>query len=515
MREIFRLAIRNIKEHKSKSLIIAFFIIFGSAIVILGNSFMESVNRGLEKDFRNNYTGDIAISAIPPKGSVIDIFTMTSTSMALTGQIPQIPALTDREKIEKVLSETEGIKSQTKLVSSQVLILMANDEIDLTAIVNDDDLEITDLPLAVLFAGDSSSYFKTFPGQKISEGRYPSDSQAEVLLDERIKAGYERTYGKELKLGDKVLVMGANTKGVIREATVCGFYTPANEYSAMFQCVYASPDLARSFADLTYGSSLASQIEEVADTSISQLSEEDLFSDEGDFFNIDDDGSALLSSEDIDFENILGDTSLRDELNLVDQGSWQFVLLKCSNPFAMDKMVSQLNEKFQAEGINAQVMNWKAAARSYTSSVEGIDIFFNTLIIVLAIVVFFIIMNTMIVSVIERTSEIGTMRAIGAEKKFVRRLFFTESLILTLGTSLIGTLIAVIFACIFNSCNIALTNEIAKMILGGGQLHFSLTPQIIISTIAICALVGILSNLYPVASALKITPLKALSKGSD
>ncbi len=102
MREIFRLAIRNIKEHKSKSLIIAFFIIFGSAIVILGNSFMESVNRGLEKDFRNNYTGDIAISAIPPKGSVIDIFTMTSTSMALTGQIPQIPALTDREKIEKV-----------------------------------------------------------------------------------------------------------------------------------------------------------------------------------------------------------------------------------------------------------------------------------------------------------------------------------------------------------------------------------------------------------------------------
>ncbi len=335
------------------------------------------------------------------------------------------------------------------------------------------------------------------------------------MLDERIKAGYERTYGKKLNLGDKVLVMGANTKGVIREATVCGFYTPANEYSAMFQCVYASPDLARSFADLTYGYSLAAQIEEVADTSISQLSEEDLFSDEGDFFNIDDDGSALLSSEDIDFENILGDTSLRDELNLVDQGSWQFILLKCSNPFAMDKMVSQLNEKFQVEGINAQAMNWKAAARSYTSSVEGIDIFFNTLIIVLAIVVFFIIMNTMIVSVIERTSEIGTMRAIGAEKKFVRRLFFTESLILTLGTSLIGTLIAVIFACIFNSCNIALTNQIAKMILGGGQLHFSLTPQIIISTIAICALVGILSNLYPVASALKITPLKALSKGSD
>lgn len=515
MREILRLAIRNIREHKSKSLIIAFFIIFGSAIVILGNSFMESVNRGLEKDFRSNYTGDIAISVVPPKGSVIDIFTMTSASMAITGQIPQIPGLTDREKVEEILAETDGIKNQTKLVSAQVFITMSEDEVDLGAIINNDNLEITDLPVAVLFAGESSSYFDMFPGQKISQGTYPSATGSEVLLDERIRNGYQRTYGKPLNVGDKVLVLGANTKGVIREATVSGFFSPANQYSAMFQCVYASPDLARAFADLTYGAALEETLPDNIDMTISELSEEDLFGSDDDFFNIDDDDSALLSSESLDFNNILGDTSLRDELNQVDQGSWQFILLKCSNPRQMNSMVAELNAKFQQAGINAQAMNWKAAARSYTSSVEGIDIFFNVLIIILAIVVFFIIMNTMIVSVIERTSEIGTMRAIGAERKFVRRLFFAESLILTVGTSLIGTVLAVIFSLIFNSLNIAVTNEIAKMILGGGQLYFSLTPQIIISTIFICGLVGILSNIYPVTSALKITPLKALSKGSE
>ena len=121
-------------------------------------------------------------------------------------------------------------------------------------------------------------------------------------------------------------------------------------------------------------------------------------------------------------------------------------------------------------------------------------------------------MNTMVVSVIERTSEIGTMRAIGAEKKFVKRLFNSEAIILTSLSSIGGIIFAFIVMIIFNACNIAITNSIAKMILGGGLLHFSPTPKIIISTIVIALVGSIIANRYPVRSALKITPIKALSK---
>ena len=123
-------------------------------------------------------------------------------------------------------------------------------------------------------------------------------------------------------------------------------------------------------------------------------------------------------------------------------------------------------------------------------------------------------MNTMTVSVIERTSEIGTMRAIGAGKKFVKTLFSTETFILTFISAIIGVIIAFIAMTIFNSCNIVITNSIAKMILGGGLLHFSPTFKIIIVTIIIALCGSLLSNIYPVRSALKITPLKALSSGN-
>ena len=79
---IFRLVIRNLTEHKAKTFIIALFLIFGVAIVILGNSFLESVNKGLEKDFRANVTGDIAISIKPEKGTMIDVFGVNSNLFA-------------------------------------------------------------------------------------------------------------------------------------------------------------------------------------------------------------------------------------------------------------------------------------------------------------------------------------------------------------------------------------------------------------------------------------------------
>lgn len=506
MKDIIKLALRNLKEHKSKTLIIAMFILFGVAIVVMGNSFLESVNRGLEKDFRANITGDLAISVVPEKGTIIDVFGVNSTNIG--GEIPQIPALNDLERIEEILAETDGIKKQSKLISAQV-ILSKDAEIDFSVLADDDkDLGIMDLPISMLFAGEEGSFWELFPDLKMIEGRYPAPGSNEIIVDTRVIEGFQKSWDKPLNLGDDVLL--ASMGGVIREGKVVGIFKPANEYSAMFQTVYCEPGLARSFAELTYASSFTQELPDSVDLSISDMSEDDLFGDDDFFGDIEDDTSILATSN--DFDSILGDTTLRDQLNQTDDGSWQFVLAKLENPRADKKVVAELNKRFKEEGLNAQAMDWKKAAFSYSGTVDGIGFIFNLLIIILAVVVFIIIMNTMVVSVIERTSEIGTMRAIGAEKKFVKKLFYSEAVILTSLSSLAGIIFAFICMAIFNSFNIAITNSIAKMILGGGLLHFSPTPGIIITTILVALLGSIISNRYPVKSALKITPIKALSK---
>ena len=508
MKDIIKLALRNLKEHKSKSIIISMFILFGVAIVIMGNSFLESVNRGLERDFRSNLTGDLAITVIPEKGTSIDVFGVNSTNFADMTSVPTVAALTDLERIEEILAETEGIKKQSKMISAQVL-LSKDAEIDFSVLQDDDkDVGVLDLPVAMLFAGEDGTYWDLFPDLKMIEGRYPAPGSNEIIVDTRVVESFIKCWGKPLELGDTVLM--ARMDGLIREGTVVGLFKPANEYSAMFQSVYCEPGLARSFADLTYANSFSQELPDNVDLEISNLTEDDFFGGDDFFDDIENDSSLLGSTT--DFDSILGDTSLRDELNKTDDGSWQYILAKLNNPHADKKIVANLNKRFKEEGLNAQAMDWKKAALSYSGTVEGIGFIFNLLIIILAVVVFIIIMNTMIVSVIERTSEIGTMRAIGAEKKFVKKLFYSEAVILTSLSAFAGMIFAFICMAIFNSFNIAVTNSIAKMILGGGLLHFTPTPKIILTTIIVALLGSIISNRYPVKSALRITPIKALSK---
>lgn len=562
MSVIGRLALRNISEHKSKTIIIALFLVFGIAIVILGNSFLESINRGLEKDFRAHYTGDIAISIKPEKGMMIDIFGVATTN--ISGEIPQIPALPELDRVYQILKETDGIADDTKLISANVLVAHG-DEMDFNDILNRDDLGFDDIPISILWGVESESYWDLFPDLNFVEGRYFEPDTDEVIIDTRVKNAFESLYKKTLCMGDKVLVAGANTNGIVREATVVGVFDPPDVNSAMFQIIYCNPGLARSFADLTYGSGIIEELPDTIDLSLGAMSEDELFGvadgggfedisfdddfafgdisfgasdadfedisfDDADFafdadpfafsddfaFDGGDDGfDDSVLAEDIDFDAILGDTSRRDELNRTDDGAWNFIIAKVKRAGQADRIVDELNDRFEAEGLNVHAMNWKNAAFSYTETVEGIGFIFNLLIIILAVVVFIIIMNTMTVSVIERTGEIGTMRAIGAEKRFVRRLFFEETLMLTSVSAVLGIIIAFIAMGIFNSMNITITNSIAKMILGGGLMHFSPTVTIIGVTVLVALAGSILSNLYPVSSALKITPLKALSKSDS
>lgn len=509
MKEIFKLAIRNLKEHKTKTIIISLFFIFGVAIVIMGNSFLESINKGLEKDFRQNYTGDIAINVVPDRGDTYDLFGVQT--MNFNGDIPQIPAINELDKVTEIVQANKEIKISTKFITAQVMI-SDNKEMDISAFLEKDDMKFDDLPIACLFAGEESTYWQTFDGLNLIEGRLPTKDSSEVIFDTRVKNAYESMYKKTLNIGDTVTLAGVN--GKLREAIVVGIFKPSNENSAMFQTIYADANFARTFADLTYASSFSDDILDNVDFSISDMSEDELFNfEEDDLFSNIDDSNSVLADSSTNFDSILGDTSLRDQLNLADAGAWQFILAKVNNPRNTQKIITQLNKEFAEQKLNVIAVNWETAAASYTQTVEGISFIFNLLIIILAVVVFIIIMNTMTVSIIERTGEIGTMRAIGAGKNFVRMLFYTETVSITILSSIIGIIFSLICMAIFNSLNITITNSIAKMILGGGLLHFSFSPKIIITTVLVALFGSILSNLYPVSSALKITPLKALSNG--
>ena len=117
------------------------------------------------------------------------------------------------------------------------------------------------------------------------------------------------------------------------------------------------------------------------------------------------------------------------------------------------------------------------------------------------------IANTMIMSILERTREIGIMKAIGAEDREIKLIFFVEAAVIGIFGGVIGVLMAWGID--------ALANRLAyRFILkpqGASFVDFfSLPPYLSLGAILFALLVSILAALYPAARAARIDPVRAL-----
>ena len=86
------------------------------------------------------------------------------------------------------------------------------------------------------------------------------------------------------------------------------------------------------------------------------------------------------------------------------------------------------------------------------------------------LVVAFIFANTLIISIIERTGEIGTMRALGGEKSFVRSIFLSETLFLNVAASLVGIGVGLALVLAAGSGGLPLPEMVSQFLIGGGPL---------------------------------------------
>ena len=116
------------------------------------------------------------------------------------------------------------------------------------------------------------------------------------------------------------------------------------------------------------------------------------------------------------------------------------------------------------------------------------------------------IMNTMVMAVLERTREIGVMKAVGAEDQDVRLLFLSESAVI----GAMGGVIGLIFAWLLGRAINAGAN--VYFVSQGYQKEnlFSVPFWLILAAMAFSILVSVMSGLYPADRAARIDPTHAL-----
>ncbi len=111
------------------------------------------------------------------------------------------------------------------------------------------------------------------------------------------------------------------------------------------------------------------------------------------------------------------------------------------------------------------------------------------------------IANTMFISVMERTREIGVMKATGATNYNVMEIFLVESSLLGLIGGVIGCIIGFIISQIINVVAVEMIPV---------TFEATVTPEMVVFSLLFSTIVGIMSGLWPARKAAKMQPVEAL-----
>jgi len=155
------------------------------------------------------------------------------------------------------------------------------------------------------------------------------------------------------------------------------------------------------------------------------------------------------------------------------------------------------------------VMDFRALNPFFVQTEQMFDTIFGFVFLLIGAIVLFTVSNTMNTAIVERTVEIGTLRAIGLRRAGIRRLFVAEGMLLGVCGALLGVVLALVLSGLVNQMNIpwvppSTVEPVPLTILVAGDVR-----MIIGTTISLIA-IATLSAWWPAYRAAKLDVVEAL-----
>ncbi|MCX7820894.1 MAG: FtsX-like permease family protein [Brevinematales bacterium] len=495
-----KIAFKNLFRHKAKSLIVGGLIFIVSLIMTIGGGVIKGMNAGLEKNVVNGFTGNIVI--ISTNQLEKEIFG------SMFGRPTEL--LKDYSKIKEFLKQQDYIFDFLPAGRNLAMILTENR-----------------IPIFwLLFSVDIDEYQKFFGSNMIViEGDFLKKDEKGVMVgtQQREYAATIFNYwfypeGKEINYSNmrpKILTNKDNLE-YKTEVVLLGMsddYT--QDMRIPIKAIIKFKNLNNFFGSFVFIDrksfvEIFNYITQEYETKISEkekkiLKEENLDNIlENDLFSSEEIGKASYREEEIK------KAIKKTQKISYNTDAYNVILIKLKKGENEILALKKLNEELKKANLDAKAISWKEATPQLAQLIGMVQGTFSIIILLLFLVSLIVIMNTISMSVVERIPELGMMRAIGAQKNFIGRMIYLESIMLGLVFGGGGVISGAIISNIIAMLKLTVKNEMTQLIFGGEVFTPIVGAGDIIWNIIVLLIVLILAVVYPARLAKKVTPIEAV-----
>ena len=496
---LIKLAWRNIFRHRNKSFVVGVILCIGALIMTLGNAVISGMNQGFERNIVHRFTGHFIVLA---KEQAFDnvLINPNAKSVELIPSYNRVLSfLTSRSEVADFLPAAQGY-------------VMALDS------------EAEDPDFQMMLGVNFEEYQRFFPDSIVAdEGKIPLKHQKGVLINSKTRKRFfdyqniwptpkgfpfnkniaDADVKKDLDrlfVRDQLVFLGTSEKnttldisepvlGIIRFKgfnQILGIVNLMDIESFRDAMGYVQKDDAKKLTKETQ-SLMGMDMDHVE----AMMGSGDL--------------NQLLQKSGLDHKE-------KDEILQEDKGVFTQVFIKLKPGVSVEKTIKEWDQIFKTEKLPVRIVTWKSAL----GEIAQMALLMKVALFIFVMFVFFVaavmITNTLTMAALERSTEIGMMRAVGASKHFISKLFFVETAVLTIFFGGIGVVFGAILVILLDLAKLSSQNEMLQLLFGAEVFHPILTLSDLFSGALQLFAVILIATVYPILQARRITPLDALKE---
>jgi ABC-type lipoprotein release transport system permease subunit len=196
----------------------------------------------------------------------------------------------------------------------------------------------------------------------------------------------------------------------------------------------------------------------------------------------------------------------------IDRGVALNAALLLENPRRIAATMRAVERAAADAKLGLKVVDWQTASGLVGKSVTLFRAVLYTAVLIIFAVALVIINNAMVMATLQRVKEIGTMRAIGAQKRFVTTMLLVETAAVSLLFGVLGAILGAAVVWLIRVLGgIPASNDQLYFFFSGPALLPTVGTTSVAVSLTVVLLVSVLSGFYPALIAMKVSPVEAMA----